>query len=263
MSSWLIRAVVGLAAALMTLIWFAPASLVDVALAKATTGRLRLADASGTFWEGRGRLLIPDLATVAENEQSGQARTLLLGFVVPGELKWSIKRLPVLVGLIDARLQLEGMPMPMQVSGGLNEIRLAPGSLSLAKVDLSGMGSPWNTIQPSALIGLRWGDIKLSKGLFEGRMTLELNDASSVLTPVQPLGSYQIDISSNGPAADVALKTLRGPLNLNGKGSWTNRTGLRFQAEAQPDASERERLSAFLALIGRRDGDRVLIRIGA
>lgn len=254
----------GLIAVVATLVWFAPAVMVDVAIDRATAGRLRLANTSGTFWEGRGRLVFADLmADAPTSNEVTSDRTVVQGLVLPGEVAWSFARLPLLLGVIDGNLKLDGMSAPLRLAGGVNVLRLSAGNLNLASMDLSRLGSPWNTIRPSALISLRWNELTIRQGLFEGKMTIELKDASSVLSPVQPLGSYQIDVSSNGPQADVTLSTLQGPLNLTGNGNWTSRAGLRFVAQASPDISERERLQAFLALVGRREGDKIIIKIGA
>ena len=169
----------------------------------------------------------------------------------------------ILLGMIDASLRIDGMPTPLRMSGTFNELRLSAGSLNLASMELSKLGSPWNTIRPSALIGLRWNDLTIRSGLFDGKMTIELRDASSVLTPVQPLGSYQIEVSANGPQAVLNLTTLKGPLALTGTGSWSDRGGLRFLAQATPEPAEQERLQSFLALIGRKEGEKTIIKIGA
>jgi general secretion pathway protein N len=260
----LIWAAAALLAVLATLIWFAPAVMVDVALERATAGRLRLANASGTFWDGKGRIVLADvLADVSTSNEFVGDRTVVQGLVLPGELTWSIRRLPILLGMIDASLRIDGMAAPLRLSGSFNELRLSAGSLNLASMELSKLGSPWNTIRPSALIGLRWNDLTIRSGLFNGKMTIELRDASSVLTPVQPLGSYQIEVSGNGQQAVLNLSTLKGPLNLTGTGSWSDRGGLRFLAQASPDPAERERLQSFLALVGRREGEKTIIKIGA
>lgn len=257
-------ALAGLVAILATLVWFAPAVFVDLAISQATAGRMRLANASGTFWDGRGRLVLADVQarTVAGADQSFD-QTVVQGLALPGEVAWSISRLPMLIGRVEASVRLDGMPVPLRINGNFGELQLSAGNLNLAALDLARLGSPWNTIRPSALIGLRWNDLTIRQGLFEGKMTIELRDASTVLTPVQPLGSYQVDVASNGPAADIRLSTLKGPLNLSGSGTWTARAGLRFSAQAEPDASERERLQAFLALVGRREGEKIIIKIGA
>lgn len=257
-------ALIGLAAVMATAVWFAPAVLVDTSLNLATAGRLRLANASGTFWQGSGRLVIADvLANVNTSNERIDDGTVVQGLVLPGEVRWTIGRLPLLIGMLDASLRLDGMSSPLRLSGRVDELRGSAGSLNLASIELSKLGSPWNTIRPSGLISLRWNDFTIRRSVFEGKLTIELRDASSVLTPVQPLGSYQIEVTGRGSQADLKIATLNGPLNLSGSGVWTSRRGVSFTAEASSDASEKERLQAFLALVGRRQGDKVVIKIGA
>ncbi len=49
---------VGLAAYLLGLLVYAPATLVDAVLGRVSDGRLRLAEASGTLWSGAGLIEI-------------------------------------------------------------------------------------------------------------------------------------------------------------------------------------------------------------
>ena len=259
---WWAYLLIGAAALVVGVVGFAPVGLADWTLAQATAGRIRLANATGTLWHGQGRIVLADV-TSAGSTGTDAGPVTIAGLVLPGELKWQLKPLPLVLGLIDAELLLDGMSKPLRLSGSFDDLRGSAASLDLPSVELGRLGSPWNTIRPSAAIGLRWESFSIRQGLFEGKMAVELRDAASVMCPVRPLGSYRIDVASNGRDADVSLSTLAGPLNLTGKGAWNGRTGLRFTAEALPDASERERLQAFLALVGRRDGDKVILRIGA
>lgn len=248
---------VGAVCALLAAVASAPASLADVVVRQATVGRIRLADTSGSLWSGRARIVLADTA-----EPPGRSAAIP-GLALPGEFSWHLNALPLLVGIIDASVNLDGMTTPVHLSGGFGELRGTASQLNLPSVELSRLGSPWNTIRPSGVLSLRWDDFSIRRGLFDGKLTIELRDTASAMTPVRPLGSYRIDVASSGREATVAIATLSGPLNLQGNGSWNGRTGLRFSAEAHADPSERARLESFLALIGRREGDKTVIRIGA
>jgi general secretion pathway protein N len=80
---------------------------------------------------------------------------------------------------------------------------------------------------------------------------------------VRPLGAYRIEVIGSGAQAQVRMNTLSGPLRLEGSGSWDARSGLRFTAEALAEGPERVRLQSLLGLLGRRDGERTIIKIGA
>lgn len=253
----LLYAIAGFVAAALTVVAAAPASFADRALDGATAGRVRLAETEGTIWRGSGRLVLVDVGA-----EEGERRSVA-GVAVPGRIDWNLRRLPLLVGQVDATVRVDGMAQPVRIQGGYGEVRVGSGSLSLPSVELGRMGSPWNTLRPSGALGLRWESLTLRPGGLEGRAQIELRDASSAMTPVRPLGSYRVDVVGAGGQAELSIQTLAGPLRLEGKGNFNARGGLRFTAEATADAVERPRLQSFLGLIGRRDGDRTIIRIGA
>ncbi|MEZ5740213.1 MAG: type II secretion system protein N [Burkholderiaceae bacterium] len=242
---------------LIALIGFAPASMADWGLQRVSNGRLALAEADGTVWNGSARLVLVDIG-----DRSRHAATIA-GVAVPGRINWQVKLLPLALAIIDARVRVDGMSEAIQLSGGIGELRISGGQLSLPSVDLGRLGSPWNTIRPSGALSLRWDGLQLRQGSFTGRADMELRDMASALTPVKPLGSYRIGIVGEGPQAKLDIVTLSGPLQLEGNGTWTNRQGVRFTALASAQAEEKDRLQTLLGLIGQRQGDKTLIRIGA
>lgn len=249
-------ALVGLLGAVLALVASAPASFADLALARATSGRMRLAETSGSVWQGSGRLVLVDTGAAGEN------RSAVAGVAVPGRIDWNVRALPLLIGQVDASLGIEGMAQPVRVQGSYGEVRVSGGAVALPSVDLGRMGSPWNTLRPSGALSLRWENLTLRQGGLEGRAQIELRDASSAMTPVRPLGSYRVEIVGRGGQADLSIQTLAGPLRLQGSGSFTAQTGLRFTAEASADPAERASLDSFLGVIGPREGSRTIIKIG-
>lgn len=253
----LLYALAGLVGAMLMLVAAAPAGFADLALQRATGGRMRLAETDGTVWRGSGRIVLVDLGADAGDRRS------LAGVAVPGRIDWTLRQLPLLIGQVDASIRIDGMTQPVRIQGGYGEMRIGGGSVALPSVELGRMGSPWNTIRPSGALSLRWENLTLKQGGLEGRAQIELRDASSAMTPVRPLGSYRVEIIGRGGQAELGIQTLSGPLRLQGSGNFSARGGLRFTAEASADPAERARLDSFLSLIGRRDGDKTVIRIGA
>jgi general secretion pathway protein N len=253
-------AVAGLVAVLAVLLSQAPASLADVALERVTQGRVRIADASGTVWSGRGRVVLAD---VAEAERGTGRTETVAGVVIPGAFTWRLSPWPLLVGVLDARIEHDSMRQPVLLTGRGGELRATPGAVTLPPVALDRMGSPWNTIRPTGSLSVAWENVTLRSGRFDGRASVELSQTASALTPVRPLGAYRIDIVGSGAQAQVKMHTLSGPLRLDGGGTWDARSGLRFTAEAQVEEPERARLLPLLGLLGRREGDRTIIKIGA
>jgi len=253
-------AVCGLLAVVAVVLTQAPASFADLALARATQGRVRLAEAAGTVWQGRGRIVLAD---VVEAGGERVATATVPGVVLPGTFGWRVSAWPLLVGVLDARVEHDSMREPVLLTGRIGELRATPGSLSFPPVALDRLGSPWNTIRPTGALTLSWDSVTLRSGRFDGRATIELQQAASALTPVRPLGAYRIEVIGSGAQAQVRMTTLSGPLRLEGSGSWDARSGLRFTAEALAEGPERVRLQSLLGLLGRRDGERTIIKIGA
>jgi len=260
---WQIAAVIaGLLAALAVMVTQAPASWLDPVLSRFTQGRVRLAQAQGTLWQGSGRIVLADIRE-ASSSPAPLAAASVPGVVIPGTFGWHISPLMLLIGALDARLVHDSIREPVLLTGRLGELRMTPGSLNLPSLALDRLGSPWNTIRPSGSLTISWDSLTLRAGRFEGRGSIELSRMASALTPVRPLGAYRVDIVGSGPQATLTMTTLSGPLRLNGSGRWDARSGLRFTAEASADETEKARLLPLLGLMGRREGERFIIKIGA
>jgi general secretion pathway protein N len=252
----------GLMAAAAVLVVRAPATLLDVVMNRATQGRVRLAQVSGTVWAGQGRIVVSDSREAIAAGQAERA-SALPGLAIPGVFGWRLSPWPLLVGMVEARLTHDSMDGDVVVSGRAGRLRATRGQLVLPALSLERLGSPWTTIRPSGTLTLSWGEVTLSGGRFEGKAAIELSQVASALTPVSPLGAYRIEITGSGAQAGLTMKTLVGPLKLAGEGRWDARSGLRFTAEASADESEQARLGPLLVLMGRRDGERTIIKLGA
>ena len=252
----------GLLSAVAVVLTQAPASLVDTALVRLTQGRVRLAETAGTIWSGSGRIVFADVVE-ASSGRSAVPVASVPGVVLPGRFAWRVSPWPLLVGVLDARIEHDSMRQPVLLTGRAGELRATPGSLQLPPVALDRLGSPWNTIRPTGALTLSWESVTLRSGRFDGRASIELQQAASALTPVRPLGAYRIDVAGSGSQAQVSMNTLSGPLRLQGSGTWDARSGLRFTAEASAEEPERARLLPLLGLLGRREGERTIIKIGA
>lgn len=260
--------VVALAGALLVGVALVPASYADAALAHATQGRMRLAQAQGTIWNGSAKLVLAaggGASAVGDAQAPAFGRDDLLvdGVAIPGRVDWRIRALPLLVGQLDAQLRFDRVARPVRVHGSWGEVRIDAGAVELPSVELGRLGSPWNTVRPAGALSLSWENLVLRPAGLDGRARIELRGASSAMTPVRPLGSYRVDVVGRGNRAELSIATIDGPLRLQGNGSFDANRGLRFVAEATAEARERDRLQSFLGLIGPREGERTIIRIGA
>jgi general secretion pathway protein N len=89
-----------------------------------------------------------------------------------------------------------------------------------------------------------------------------MDDIASRLSPIKPLGAYQLIMDWRGQQAQLVLKTVKGPMLLSGTGSLTNGR-FQFSGKAEAEEGQEERLANLLNLLGqrRREGDKNVIAL--
>lgn len=262
-------AVLGGAAALAI---FAPASWLADAVARASNGRVLLAEAEGSLWRGSA---LPVLTGGPGSKDAA---------VLPSRLDWSLS--PFLGGLrlklaqaccIEPGLELEWRP-------GWNRMSIAvkPGAQGVGHWPaawLEGLGAPWNTLRPGGQLRLATQGLTLESSggpgggwQVHGRAELDWLQASSRLSTLDALGSYRIGLAgapvpgdgapgSDGTRPTLTLRTLDGALQLTGSGQWGPR-GLKFTGDARAAPGFEPALNNLLNIIGRRTGASSVISIG-
>jgi general secretion pathway protein N len=237
---------------LLGLCVFAPARW--LAWAAAHSGALALESPRGTLWNGSAQLWLVGGAGSPDRA------------ALPERVRWQLQ--PDWGGL---RLSLSAdccLPQPLQMrlgwSAGAPSLTVSDSVSDWPAQTLVGLGTPWNTLQPAGRmvlqtrgLGLRWSQQRLH---VTGSASLQLQDLSSALSTLQPMGSYQLNLSA-GPGAQLTLSTLRGDLLLSGNGSWTEQ-GLRFRGEARAAPGREDALANLLNIVGKREGARTLISLG-
>jgi general secretion pathway protein N len=233
----------GMASIALTALAFFPATWLASLLEMQTAGRLTLGDAQGTLW--RGSAFIG--AAPGGNEPVSP--------LLPGRFVWRLSP-AVLLGRVDAELEnAAALSQPVNVTGSWHLWQVSPAAITLPAERLSALGAPLNTIQPTGQMRLSWQllQLKQQKGNIEvsGSMNLEMNDITSRLSPIKPLGSYDLAFDWQELQADVMLKTVKGPLLLNGSGKISNGR-LKFSGKAEAEAGQEEKLANLLNLLGQR-----------
>lgn len=244
----------GLTSAGVTIAAFFPAAWVAAIVEKQTAGRLTLGDAQGTLWDGSAFI------GVASSRQD--AVTPLL----PGRFNWRVSPL-ILVGRIDATLEnTAALSQPVSVSGTWRQWQVGPAAIVLPAERLAGLGSPLNTIQPAGQMRLSWEPLQCSRQdrqlAITGKMTLELMDIASRLSPIKPLGAYRLTVDWQGHRAPLQLVTVKGPLLLSGTGMLAEGR-MQFSGKAEAAPEQQEKLANLLNLLGqrRKEGDKNVIAL--
>lgn len=224
--------------------------------------RLMLPEARGTLWQGSARLML----TGGPDSRDRQALT--------GRLHW------------QWHLDSAGLGLSLQADCCMREstrLQLRPGGNGLLlqlpqhRSDwpaalLSGLGAPWNTLQPHGRIALSSEGLQLRlqgwrpdamTWQLEGAAVLTAHDLASRLSPLRPMGTYTITLQGHRlqRPPSLNLQTLEGALQLSGQGQWVGQR-LRFAGEARASAGHEEALSNLLNIIGRREGSRSLLSLG-
>ena len=261
-----------------SLVVFAPAAWLADAVNDASGGRVLLADARGSVWQGSA---VPVLTGGAGSRDAA---------ALPGRLAWSA----ALAGAgFEVRLRqdccLNGTAT-LRLTPGLGRFMVAllppaggntaPGGLLAGAVGpgpgaligqwptawLVGLGTPWNTLQLGGVARLASPGLVVERVAgrwrVDGQAELELRDVSSRLSTLDVLGSYRLAVAgSPGATAQFTLATVGGALQLSGAGS-AGPNGVRFRGEARAAAGDEAVLSNLLNIIGRRDGARSVLSIG-
>ncbi|MDB5885136.1 MAG: putative ral secretory pathway transrane protein [Polaromonas sp.] len=244
-----------LAGLALALVAFAPARWLAALVAQASGGHVVLAAPRGSFWQGTAQLVL-----------SGGAGSLD-AVALPGQLSWRIR--PAVHGLnlqmnaeccMAQALQLQARP----VGWGGAQLALADGQSQWPAGLLSGLGTPWNTVQAQGHLvastrgfNARWAEGRLT---LDGRLQLDALQISSRLSTLRPMGSYRVILLGGNPSM-LELSTLEGSLQLTGQGQWVGQR-LRFDGAASATPGSVDALSNLLNIIGRRNGATAVIKVG-
>jgi general secretion pathway protein N len=233
----------------------APARWLAQALASASGGAVRLAEPQGSIWSGSARLVL----TGGAGSQDSSA--------LPGRVRWQLR--PSFTGL-NARLSADcctrAAPIALRISprwGGV-QVTLADAESAWPAALLTGLGTPWNTIEPQGELSLNTQGLRIDwlagRIHMQGRAQITARNLSSRLSTLRPLGSYRLELQG-GDAVALELSTLEGGLQLSASGEWAG-SRLRLSGEARAAPGLEEQLANLLNIIGRRQGDKAVISLG-
>ncbi|MDT0137591.1 type II secretion system protein N [Acidovorax sp. PRC11] len=240
--------------ALPVLLLFAPAAWLAAGVERASGGQVLFAQPRGTVWTGSAQLVLT-------GGQGSADRAAL-----PGRLHWRLR--PAWGGL-QAQLEADCCtPAPISARAALRwggvHVAVADGQSQWPAAVLSGLGTPFNTLQPQGRLALRTQGLALDSAagrvVVSGQAQLDALGMSSRLSTLRPMGSYRLTLQG-GEATTLTLATLDGALRLTGSGRWIGQR-LRFEGEATAAPEREGALSNLLNIIGRRTGARSLITVG-
>jgi general secretion pathway protein N len=229
-----------LSAYALGLIATAPASLIDAGLVEASDGRLRLAEARGTLWSGAGQIEMRD-----RMRRSGVAKSItwrvLPAYLLRGQLRCEVgldlatKRFPVTISLAGIEVADADVDLPAAALG-----------LAIPKLTPLGL---------SGDLLLHVARLAFGRGAIQGNATLQWRGAGSAYTRVSPLGDYELRFDGEGGTVRASLRTLQGPLLLDGQGSWASGGNPAFRGTALIPPEQRQQLTPLMRLIAVERGE--------
>lgn len=243
-----------LVGALLSVLVFAPARWLAVAVRQASGAQVLLQDTRGTVWSGSAQL------TLSGGVGSVASASL------PSRLSWRVQ--PGLTGL-SVHLETSCclvQPWQFWLAPSWNgaQLHVSDSPSAWPAEILMGLGTPFNTIAPQGQLSLTTQGLSLTwvAGRLQlgGQAQLDAQDISSRLSTLRPMGSYRFTLAG-GTTPQLLLSTLRGSLLLSGRGQWVGGR-LRFVGEASSAPEHQAALSNLLNIIGRRNGARSIIKLG-
>lgn len=230
----------GLAAYALGLLAMAPASLIDAALQQSSEGRLRLAEARGTLWSGSGQIELRD-----RMQRSGVAKNL----------SWRILPAYLLRGQLRCEVALDLAARHFPVTVSLAGIEVADADFDLPAATL-GIAVP--KLAPLGLTGdvlLQVSRLSFGRDALKGNATVQWKGAGSAYTRISPLGDYALRFEAEAGAVRATLRTLQGPLQLDGQGSWAGGGNPAFLGTARVPPEHLQQLAPLMRMIAVERGE--------
>lgn len=258
MLRWIGYLAVGVLIAALTAVVLAPAQWLAEAAADASEGRVQLAEAAGSVWSGSATVVL-----------SPSADERVARVALPERLTWRLSPMRLAIGQVDLTLSHpSALAQPMNLRSALlsGRTEIGPTTMQLPAAVLTGLGAPFNTLKPGGLITLTWQRLSFDDGRASGDLAVDWQFATSSLTPVAPFGSYRLTAAGGYPGTRLDLITVSGPLELSGNGTIDESGRVRFSGRARATSGAapeiKNQLSGFISLLGRREGETALLRLG-
>ncbi len=178
-------------------------ALMDRVVAAATDKRLRIADTSGHFWQGKGMLSI-----------TSERHTLIPMRQVEWRIGADWKRFRLAVDLAEhSRRQARIFAGVPGITVEIDDLELPVGLIARSFA------------HPAARVG--WGgSLSLAspgmscdwRGACEGKLFAQWRDVTLDIVPDRHLGDHGVELTARGDTFDIAVGTLHGDIRIEGQG---------------------------------------------
>jgi len=221
----------------------APVTLIDRKLDSLTGGRMRIADAAGTIWNGSGALI-------------------LLPYTARVPVQWHIDALPLLRSRLSGTLARDAMESSQATFElGSDDFALRRFAIAFpAEALLRAADAPAAVTAAGGTVDLRADDFAMRRGLFEGGFIARWQGAS--LPGPRPevriaLGDIRLENVANGGEIKGALSNVGGDIEITGTlilaATGAARVDARLKPRAGLDAERSSAITTALSMLGSAD----------
>ena len=231
-----------------------PIAWVSGVLASQTACRVMLEQPAGTIWQGSAALAFSE-----PNISEGGCKEPLS---VTERFHWETS-CSLHLASCQSEIQFSALEQAQRIGWGFGGISIAANEIKLPANVLEGIGNPWSTLRPRGGLAARWTDLNIarmgdsegSKVASSGVIRIIISNLISPISPVKPLGSYEIGANIASEGLTWNLSTTSGPLLLKGQGGIAKEAGMYFSGEASASPEAQESLIGLLSLLGKKEGD--------
>jgi general secretion pathway protein N len=229
-------------------IWEMPVSWFASTLNTQTSCRLMLHQPAGTLWKGSAAMGFSEL-----DPSTNRCRT---PSVISERFQWNAVCHP-LQGKCKGHIHFSALVNPLGFHLGFSGLRLDAGEILLPANILEILGSPWTTLRPRGEVQAHWSELDL--GGFtnhdsKGHIRILVRNLSSPISPVKPLGTYDVGVNLLGDGGSWDVSAVNGPLLFRGAGVF-GKQGLHFSGELFATPESQESLIGLLSMVGKKSGD--------
>jgi hypothetical protein len=224
----------GASAYLAMLVAMAPATLVDAIVARGSDARIRLAEPRGSIWSGAGRIQLLD-----KNREIGVGK----------DIAWRWLPRELLRGRLACEVELDRSNRHFQIAASRARIDVTDADIRVPAAVLGIMDPRLAAFGLGGELDMHIADLVITDADVQATALIVWRAATSAHTKVSPLGDYELRIEHAGLARSARLRTLGGPLQLDGIGEWAPGGRPSFAATARVSPQQRDQLDPFLRLI--------------
>ena len=221
----------------------APAWVMASVVEYASQESMQMGRTEGSFWHGKA-------ASINYRFKDGSGRRLQ-------NFTWEVLPAHLLRGEMAARVTLADNDGTLDAIVGMRGSRPFASSIqaSFPATLLRGAAPLLELWSPGGMVKIEAGAINLNPLQFIEPAKARWQGATLTLSPVSPLGDYELGITPQGDRLALNLQTTSGALLVNGSGQYTLKSGGEFIGKAQAAPGFDEPLAPLLQIMGQAAGD--------